>query len=352
MRRIIASLVTLLFLLPLVSVRAQSYTIELNVFQDLSTIDFAAFTFTNNLSGAPRIFQVVITPEGKNVVVEGKIDWKRDEKSGFRTLVTFKTEPFTSQSFFNDQIGNSDIRIATVEGDKNLAEENVKKGKPTGVYGITLRLLDARGNFRANTYKELSFLNPAQTITILSPIEESTYDVGNVQAQWTAVPGATSYKIRASVIQQGSQSVEDALNTGNPVINDKDVGTNLVVNLSTILDRQWVGGERIVLAVTALISGPGGGTTLRSAPVTFRLSQSGNASSAMVNPDLVRLANLISGKVNQGFVNKLSNGQITVENIQISDDKGQTLSFAEFLNVLSHLESNPQSIISINFTGK
>ncbi|MEW6702680.1 MAG: hypothetical protein AB1298_08160, partial [Bacteroidota bacterium] len=81
------------------TLRAQTPQIELLVFQDLSTIDFAAFAFTNNLNGAPRIFQVVISPEGKNVVVQGKIDWKRDETTDFVELVNFKTEPFKARSF-------------------------------------------------------------------------------------------------------------------------------------------------------------------------------------------------------------------------------------------------------------
>ncbi|MCL4548487.1 MAG: hypothetical protein M1495_07960 [Bacteroidetes bacterium] len=353
MRRIIATFVTILFLLPLTSFQAQPYKIDLLVFQDLNSIDFAALSFANNLRGAPRIFQVVITPEGQDVIIKGVVDWQSDENSGSRQLVTFTTEKFKARSFFNDEIGNSEIRIATAEGDKSLAEDLIRKGKPTGKVTINLELLDGNSNFLASAEpKVLSFLNPAQTITIFSPIEGSTYDVGNVQAQWTAVTGATSYKIRANVVPPGSPSPEDALNAGNPFINDKDVGTNLTVNLSSILDRQWVGGDQVVMAVTAVITGPGGGSTLRSPLVTFRLSQSGNSSSNVTNPDLVRLANLISGKVNQDFVNKLLNGIITPDRMHFTDENGNTLTFTEFLNLLSNWETNPQSIISIDFTGK
>ncbi|MCL6098862.1 MAG: hypothetical protein M1391_09840, partial [Bacteroidetes bacterium] len=192
MRRIIATFVTFLFLLPLTSFQAQPYKIDLIVFQDLNTIDFAAFSFANNLRGAPRIFQVVITPEGQDVIVQGEVDWQRDENSGSDRLVTFTTEKFRARSFFNDEIGTSDIRFATVDGNKSLAEDLLKKGKPTGKFTINLELLDSNSNLldRAEP-KVLSFLNPAQTITIISPIEGSTNDVGNVQTQWTAVTGAT-----------------------------------------------------------------------------------------------------------------------------------------------------------------
>jgi len=352
MKRIFPFLTLAVILLTSLSLRAQTPKIDLIVFQDLNTIDFAAFAFTNNLNGAPRIFQVVITPEGRNVVVVGKIDWKQDERTGFAELVHFTTEPFQSRSFYNDELGNSNLRIASVDGNKDLAKKNVDKGKPTGVYGITLQLFDDRGNFLSDTYKELSFLNPAPTIAILSPQENSSYDVGNVQAQWTPVQGATSYKVRANVIASNSQSVEDALNAGNPIINDKDVGKTEIVNLGSILDRQWVGGQRIVLAITAFISGPGGGSSLRSLPVTFRLSESGHNTTQVINPDLIRLANLISGQVSQEFSFKLINGQIPVEQIQITDEKNQTISFTDFLNILAYLEAHRESIISINFTAK
>ena len=353
MRRIIATFVTFLILLPLTSFQAQPYKIDLIVFQNLNTVDFAAFSFANGLRGAPRIFQAVITPEGGDVIVQGEVDWQRDENSVSDRLVTFTTNKFRARSFFNDEIGTSDIRIASVDENKDLTEEMIKKGNPTGNFTINLELLDSNSNLLDRSDpKELFFLNPTQTITIFSPVEESTYDVGNVQAQWTAVTGATSYRIRANVIPPGSPSPEDALNAGNPFINDWDVGTNLTVNLSSHLDRQWVGGDQVVMVVTAVITGPGGGSILRSPLVTFRLSQAGNTSQTAANPDLVRLANLISGKVNQDFVNKIFNGQILIDRIHLTDEKENTVTFTKFLNVLNNWETNPQSIISIDFIAK
>lgn len=352
MRRIIMTLVSLLFLLPFTSFRAQQDRIDLVVFKDLTTTDFAAFMFTNNVT-APRIFHVLITSQQQKVVVRGEIFWQGNENPSPQKLVTFTTVKFKPRSFFNDEIGNSEIDIETSDGNKSLAEDIIKKGMPAGRFTIYLNLLDNNLNVLAHADpKTLSFLNPAQTITIISPIEESTYDVGNVQAQWTAVAGASSYRIRANVYLSGSSNPENALNARNPYIDDHDVGSNLSVNLSTILNRQWVGGDQVVMAVTAIIPGPGGGTTLRSPLVTFRLSQSGNSSSSTVNPDLVRLANLIAGKVNQDFVNKLAGGVITPDKMQFTDENGNTLTFAEFLNILNKLEVNPASIISVDFTSK
>ncbi len=350
MRRILLFFALIIILFSSFTLRAQS-SIVLNVFPGLNSIDFAAFTFTNNLNGAPRIFQVDIhtSPAGKRVVISGKIDWKQDDNSGFIQLVNFTTLPFTARSFYNDEIGNSDIKIDKVDGNKDLAKQNVEKGKPTGIYSISLNLLDDKGNYLSSTSQQISFLNPAPTLTILSPQENSSFDVGYVQAQWTPVQGAAYYIVRANIIPPGSTNVEDALNSSNPVINDKNVGNVAVVNLSTILDRQWVDGQRIVLAVTAYVAGPGGGTSLKSLPVTFLLNKSGSNSTSPANPNLVRLGNLLTGRTNQEFVTKLMTGQITIDEIKISDENGNSIAFPDFLNIISFLEVHPESIISVNY---
>ncbi len=357
MRRASIFLTTLfLFFNTSLLLRAQTPQISLEVFQDLSTVDLGAFLISNDLSNQPRIFQITIVPEGMNVVVQGQAYWKMDLSSSFREIFNFKTKVFKARSFTNADVGNSDIRLESIDGDKNLAEELAKRGKPTGVIRITLQLYDDHGNFLSQLPfpRDFDFLNPAQTISILSPQDGSSYDVGNVQAQWTPVAGATSYIVRANVVPEGNSSLEEALNGGDPLIKDKDVGTANVVNLSTILDRQWVSGQRIVLSVSAYVSGPGGGTLLKSAPVSFLLNKSGNNQSdaANINPDLIRLANLISGQVNQEFVAKLSSGNISIDQIQITDENNRTIALSDFLQILSFLETHKDALISINFTAK
>ncbi len=347
-----------MFLILPLTLRAQN-SISLTILPGLNTIDFAAFTFTNDLSGVPRIFQVdiVTSPPGRRIIVGGSVSWKKDDQSGYVPIVeNFVTEPFAisggRRTFFNDELGNSDIRIGDVNANKDIAEEIVKKGKPTGNYKIRLYLFDELSNKLSEDEQTISFLNPAPTISILTPQENSFFDVGNVQALWTPVPGAAYYTVRANALQNESQSAEEALNSGSPLINDKDVGKVESINLSTILDRQWVGGQRIALAVTAFVTGPGGDTPLRSTPVTFRLNASGGGSASVINPDDVRLGNFLTSRseVPRDFVNKLINGQIKVE--QITDDQGATISQADFLNILSFWEAHMESIISVNFLQK
>jgi hypothetical protein len=288
--------------------------------------------------------------------VGGNLSWKKDDRSGFVAIINnFITEPFIvasgTRTFFNDELGNTDLKIGDVNGNKDIAEEIVKIGKPVGVYRINLILYDDLNRELSRTSQDMTFLNPAPTISILAPQENSSFDVGNVQALWTPVQGAAYYTIRANALQNDSQSAEEALNSGNPLINDKDVGKVESVNLSSILDRQWVGGQRIALAVTAFVTGPAGGTQLRSTPVTFKLNESGRSATS-INPDYVRLGNFLSmrSEVPRDFVSKLINGQIEIE--QITDDKGSTIILTDFLNILTQWESHMESVISVNFLSR
>lgn len=358
MKRISSIIILSMFLFLPQTMRAQN-SIRLTILPGLNTIDFAAFTFTNNLSGTPRIFQVdiITSPLVKKVKVSGNIFWKKDDRSGFVPIVNnFFTLPFEitggTRTFFNDELGSTGIELDRVDGNKDIADEILKMGKPVGVYRINLFLYDEQNNELGNTSQDITFLNPAPTISILVPQENSSFDVGNVQALWTPVQGAAYYTVRANALQNPSQSPEEALNSGNPLINDKDVGKVESINLSTILDRQWVGGQQIVLAVTAFVTGPGGGTSLRSTPVTFRLNESGRGSATVNNPDFIRLGNFLTlrSEVPRDFIDKLVNGQAQVE--QITDEKGTPLSQSDFLNILSFWEAHMESIISVNFLSK
>ncbi len=342
-----------IFFLSLLPLKAQNI-INLQFLQDLNSIDLGAFLISNDLSGQPRIFQVIIQPPDKLVFVRGKVDWKKDQTSAAQELFNFKTKVFRSRTFFNDELGSSDIRVDDVDGNKDLARDLVEKGKPTGIFGITLRLFDERGSFLADDYEEIVFLNPSPTISVNLPQSGAIFDVGNVQISWTPVNGATRYIIRANIVQSVSQSLEEALNSGNPIINDFDAGTVTSLNLSQInKNREWYGGQKIVIAVIAIITESGREKPLRSLPVTFDLKQSGLSMSITgVNPDLVRLANLISEGINPDFVNRLKNGEIPLEQIQFTDENNNVVSFSDFLLILSYLESNKSSIISVNFTSK
>lgn len=356
MKRFFFVLIAAFIFLPF-NIKAQN-TISLDLLQDLSSIDPGTFIFTNNLSGQPTIFRVTIitNPVGKKVIVEGRVDWKENFLTSYKRLVYFQTEPFVGRSFTNDEIGNSDIKIKTVEGDKDLGKDLATRGKPVGVFGITLRMFDERGVFLGDTYKEILFLNPTPPSLNLpvSPPYEVT--VGNAQISWTPVFGVLRYKVKACIID-GSQGLQAALDAGNPVV-DEDVGSVVSINLfdSRFKKREVVGGQKLAVIVSAIVSQSGRELELKSEPreikVSETMSSGSNANSNIVNPDLLRLADLITGQVSQDFVDKLKNGQITVDQIHITDENGQTISLAEFSPILTYLSTYRESITKINFTAQ
>lgn len=328
--------------------------IQLQILQDLSTLDFAAFDFTSSSNVSQRIIQVIINPPGIEVIVEGKIEWKKDERSGFQELFRFRTKKFISRSFSNDEINNSEIEIDNTSFNSSLTSEIIKFGKPSGVLSIELRLLDARGNsISNNAVDQISFLNPTAPSIIL-PVEGSSYDIGSIIVQWTASIGVTSYKIKANYAPDNAANPEQALNSGNPLIDDRDVGTVTSVRLNDILNRELLADTNIVIVVKAFVQGPGGGDVLSSPLVTFKTNSTGTETTVVKigNPDLVRLANLLPGQISKEFRDKLINGDIMPEQIQFSDENGNSLSFSDFVSILNFLEQNNDAIITVIFSPK
>jgi hypothetical protein len=328
-------------------------SINLIIFPELSSIDFAAFDFTSSRNISQRLIQVIISPPGVEVIVEGKVDWKKDERSGFQELFRFRTKKFLSRTFSNDEINNTDIEIENTSFNSDLTSEIIKIGKPSGLLGIELRLLDPRGNFISKDYEEISFLNPTAP-TIILPIEGSSYDIGSIILQWSVSVGVTSYKIKANYVPDNSVNLEEALNSGSPLIDDFDVGTVTSVRLNDILKRELLADTNIVVVVKAFVKGPGGGDVLNSPLVTFKTNKIGAKTEKVRfgNPDLIRLANLLPPQFNKELRDKLVNGEIQPEQIQISDEDGKIMSFADFLALLSFLEQNISAIVSITFSPK
>ena len=64
--------------------------------------------------------------------------------------------------------------------------------------------------------------------------------------------GASNYK-KSKYCPDGSSSAEAALKSANPLIDNREVGDVTSVDLRTILDRQWLGGQKVVFSVTAII---------------------------------------------------------------------------------------------------
>lgn len=345
--------ITFLVIISVTISKAQAPTINLHLLQT-ATLDFAAFALGNDLTNQPRIMEISIFPTGVDVKVRISVDWKKNNSPSFVNIGSFTTNVFKSRSFSNTDIGQSEIEIPSGASNYNssLLEENVKLGKPSGVYRINIQLLSPNGNLLSSASGQLEFLNPTEP-TLLLPIEGNSYDIGTILVTWTPSAGASSYKILANY-KGKNQGKEEALNSSNPLVNNKDVGNNTSVNLGTILDRELLSDTTIVIVVKAVIQATGGSNLLSSPIVTFKTNSTGtnkraNENQNQVDPKILQLANWLQGKVQQQFVNDLRAGNISSDEIQITD-QDNPMSIDELLELISSLTAFSESLISVQFS--
>ncbi|NOX17739.1 MAG: hypothetical protein GXO87_05590 [Chlorobi bacterium] len=319
------------------------YTVNIQVFDPLPEIDWAAFIYANNLEGMPRIMRVTINPKGDLIKFQGRVQWKKNDGVAFQDMLTFTTEPFLARDFYNDEIGNSEIRVENVETNSDLISENVQLGRPAGSYRIIGSVLTPEGEALATDSKDMELTNPSQTITILSPSQESLQDPLSVMASWSQVLGASSYKVIANVRKNKSESFEEALKSGTPYI-DKDVGNITVVNLRNLLDREWLPGDEIVLQVIAIIPGPGGNNELASDIINFHLMSLQPETIEFINSNFEEVFLFFDDAVAYDFLNRLRNGSLQIKNI-IGPD-GKPLTSSEIISFIEYLKNNPNGIIN------
>ena len=336
------------------ALHAQEPQLTFEIFQPLPEVDLAAFAFTNGLSGAPRVLMVNIQPAGVKVSVKGIIEWEKPDANNFQELFSFKTAQFTSRVFYNDDIGNSDIKIEESSSNSTLTDENIKRGKPSGKYRVTFILYDASGNQVSvqPAPQVIEFLNPSQTLAISLPITGSYNDAGSVQAQWDRVLGATDYKVKLNVRTSPSQSLEEALDSGAPLIDSKSVGDVVSVNLRSYLDREWHPGDELVMQVAAVIPGPGGGSEVKSGIVNFFIKDNNSTEANTVNPQLAELAEMLKSSIPNNLYEDMTTGKIQLYDLKFSDETGASLQPNEALDVVNYLKAHPDLIIKVTYSPK
>ncbi len=360
-------IISLFFLLALfvgINTSAQKVTVNLNVFQPLPEVSFAAFLTNPFLESTPRILQVIMTPHGEEVIVVGSIQWRKVDEGGFTELLSFTTKPFKSRNFYNDDFSSVDgIEIDHNESNDDVLQENMKKGKPTGTYKIVIKVITTKTGEEDEDFAEIDFLNPSQTLTIIEPRVGDKLDVAGILLTWTDVTGASDFYVKANLRSSKFESLEEALQKGNPLV-DENVGLRRSVNLREILKRELVGGEEVVVQVRAVIPGPGGPTVLYSDIVNFNLR---GASSPVVDKGVKEFETLIIQLLDdmkrngtdddaydrlQQLLLDIQNGNISFNDIKIRFDSGKQLTYAEFQEILQYLRRNPELLTSILFEEK
>lgn len=358
MKKIFTLIVTVFLFLPL-CITAQN-SISIQAIGNLSSLDPGAFLLTNNVSGQPRIFSVTIitSPAGKPVYIEGVIKWKENLNASYQELLNFTTEPFPARSYFNDELGASDIKVRNVNTNSNLASDLASRGKPVGQFEINLRLYNSEGTLIATTNPPLIllFLNPtAPTINlpVYTPSTPSVeFTVGNIQVSWSNVDGVIGYKVKVCEMSPG-QSLQEALSSGDPVV-DANVGFQTSINLINFKKREFLENKNYAIKVTAVVFTSGRESELDSEPRAFTIKGTAVGNPAEVNPDIKTLAEFLAQRnVDTILINALNNGEITVDQIEITNENDVPINFSDFMtNILTPLKTNPEKIVSVNFTAK
>ena len=286
--------------------------------------------------------------------------------------MNFTTKPFLSRNFYNDDFSSFDgIGIDESNTSDDLLDENLKKGKPTGTYRIIVEVYDENLVFQSSATEDLEFTNPSQTLSIIQPEAGDELDLAGIYLSWTSVSGVSEYVVRANVRSDKNESLEEALQKGNPIVNDKIVGVKLNVNLYEIVDREIIEGQEIVVQIKGVIEGPGGQSFVFSEIVNFKIAKKGNDQTQDIktkfNDTLDELSNNLKDEINenssgqeerdfaerlQDLMNRIANGEISFDDLKITTEDGRVITYQEFQEILEYLRTNPQLLTNLIFEEK
>ena len=305
-----------------------------------------------NLSGTPRIVELTMSERGRLIVLEGEIAWDEKRNGNFKSMYSFRTNPFKSRlKLSNNEINNyTDIKIESDDSNDDLLDKQRDVGKLKGSYRFVFNVYDGvNGELLDNASEVKDICNPSENIIVDLPVSEETYSIGSVSASWKIDECVAEYNILAKKkIQGGASSIEDIIESGETVIDHTLEITDAIRqsgSVNIILDdfiesNFWQNNDEIVLLITALNPQSVGTTEILADPIKFYIG------TPKINPS----GNLTLVDKAQAFYDKLINGEITFDMIKsITDENGNAISFADFKALITELGNHPDQVISIYF---
>lgn len=331
-------------------VNAQFTEFRLSVFEPLPIVELGVFFNSNSLSGQPRVFQIDIAPQGLDVYMEGTFRWKENPSSPFVQVAKFKTTTFSSRTFFNNDIGNSDIRIESSETDESQITKLREYGKPVGEVEVVMELFTAAGTPAVGPFQNpqiylIQFLNPAQTLSVILPLNFSVQEIGNINAMWSPVQGVSQYFVKARIKTATNISDIDILESGLPLIEDVAVGNQTTVNLRSLMSREPDFGDTIAFRVEARIPSPSGDISFFSDPVRFYINNPLGNNGQMALNTLMTLFSLFPSNVGNQLLAFFSQGQLSITGIE---GDGGSMSMVQLEELLNSFLNNPDKLINIS----
>jgi len=332
------------------SLSAQVITnFDLTIFKPLPEVDLGSLSMANDLSGAPRVFQISILPANIDVVLEGEITWTDLGQTSSKKLFDFKTRVFKSTTFYNTDLGSTAIRIARTNSDNNVINDLVKRGKPVGRFDINLTLKTPLGAVIRTATDFVEFVNPTQSFTILDPQPGADLQPGNIVVSWIQVPGASKYKIKVNTRTSNNQSLETALASGSPLIDfDQIPNSKTSVKLSELPNKRPIlEAQELVVQVIAVIPLPTGEKELFSDIVNFNVAGLNDARDNAIKNDLMSITQSLPGGLGNTLISLLSDKNLRIT--RLLDEKGNPISEDQFKNLLNYLNANPDRVVNAQF---
>lgn len=346
----IQKFILLILLFFSIELKAQQVNLEIITFEPLASIDFITLTVSEDLLGAvPRTYGLIITPENVDLYLVVDILWRKIDTEQFLKVIGFKTKVFSSRTIFNDELG-SKIGIDDYSFNNSLVDQNREVGVPSGAYQIIIKAFDPNGKFLGQDSKIIEFFNPEQTLSIISPFDNSYLNKFSIILQWNRINGIKHYTVRANTRKYSDQNDEDAIRSGNPVINDRIVGLATEINAMDLFEREVQPGDEVLFQVTANIPAPGEDINLKSEIISVFVEESFKENVNIISENIKILTQTYPFNIDQNLISKLLAGNIG--NIISARLDGKLLSNQELVELLNYLSENPSELININIKPK
>lgn len=357
MKRYLVLLFIILIMCGKTSYAQRDYSVNLNVL-NLPEIDLAGLIISENLQGTPNFFSLVISGLDSPYRVYCGITWRGfSQNANEDTLISFcTTKDLNLPVIQNTDFGTGIFNVRTLKQNRDLINKVLEKGKPVGDFKIIISIYPRNPLYRVKTVVEpRTFRSYSQSISILFPVQGLTLDPGSIVVSWIGIEGiagndsSSYYFIRVAERRNSSQPLEDALTPGNLIIEDQKIQGNVTaVNLRSLrFSREWNPAKEIVLQVCAHLPGFGGGTNLKSQPVSFHLM---NANSTTSNSQTIIISNAIQSffqTLPPSVVALLTSGQMTIQ--EFLTESGSRITAAEVQAALAYIQANPSSVLSVKF---
>jgi hypothetical protein len=334
------------------------YSVDLALFEGLAELQIGSIVSANGIVNTQQYLTVTINgAAGQDVQLENIVYWQKDFESENRWVATAKTKPFqvtsNSMRITNLDIGST-IQLGDSDYDDDVLDDLRKLGKLAGLVTVEVRLL-VDNNVVSTSQGEIGLLNPANTLTIISPSINSYWNEGNIPTQWNAISGASEYLIRCNTKEPG-QDNEEGLKSGEPLLWDVSVGNSVSINLWDLFSggRVPAPGDELALQVVAVVKSTSVDTKIESEIINFSINDPEiqqmagqtqqfveNLRSYVINSNLTEQEqeNLIS------FLNLVEAGQVSYNGVR--DENGNIIPAREVQRILQYLQDNPDMIVIV-----